>query len=325
MKQHASSHARAGGFSIVELLVVIAIISILTALMLPALSRSRDTAQELRCMGNMRQYFTYSEAFKADRKAIMPNGYFASHPDGFIWNGGTTVAQNEGRPDSIDQYAPSHLMLANMGYVPTFGRLLGTSSNPTFTRAAFLDVIAKTKNTIFSCPSMYTGHTDGAWGTRTGTSRIVDISDRNAAAWGRHIGWDTNAQQYNWSLSAYHVNIQAGVHSDINTYGYNAWKQFRTNGGYYKRREWRNEPSRIGYIFESNWPYPGASWTYLDSITTNSLSYGGYNPDARHNARSSTNLMYADGHAIKFARPSYLNVAQIANGTPENPVGILFY
>ena len=52
-------------FTLVELLVVIAIIAILTGLILPALSSSRDRARLALCLGNIREV-TLMHLFYAD-------------------------------------------------------------------------------------------------------------------------------------------------------------------------------------------------------------------------------------------------------------------
>ena len=53
-------------FTLIEVLIVIAVIAILAALLLPALSSSKDKAQRVRCMNNLKQLATASTMYAAD-------------------------------------------------------------------------------------------------------------------------------------------------------------------------------------------------------------------------------------------------------------------
>ncbi|MEO0476884.1 MAG: prepilin-type N-terminal cleavage/methylation domain-containing protein [Planctomycetota bacterium] len=60
------------GFTLIELLVVISIIALLIAILLPALSRARITAQESLCRSNLRQLTTASVAYATENKGNFP-------------------------------------------------------------------------------------------------------------------------------------------------------------------------------------------------------------------------------------------------------------
>ncbi|MCC6824113.1 MAG: prepilin-type N-terminal cleavage/methylation domain-containing protein [Verrucomicrobia subdivision 3 bacterium] len=71
------------GFTLVELLVVIAIIGVLAALLLPTLSRSKQKAQRVQCVNNVRQLGLTLQQFVGDN-AVYPLG---GNPE-FLKSGG---------------------------------------------------------------------------------------------------------------------------------------------------------------------------------------------------------------------------------------------
>ncbi|MBI4025863.1 MAG: type II secretion system protein [Verrucomicrobia bacterium] len=65
-------------FTLVELLVVIAIISILAALLLPALSRTRELGRRTICMNNLRQVGIAVQMYANDNDDQLPYDYASS-------------------------------------------------------------------------------------------------------------------------------------------------------------------------------------------------------------------------------------------------------
>lgn len=64
-----------GAFTLIELLVVVAIIALLISILLPSLSRARDSAKAVKCAANLRQVGQAVAGYLAENKTTYPAAY----------------------------------------------------------------------------------------------------------------------------------------------------------------------------------------------------------------------------------------------------------
>ena len=115
---------RVQGFTLVELLVVIAIIAVLAGMLLPSLQKSKNKAQAILCVSNLKQCMLAAQSYCMDNESVFPS----THGGGYGGDGLDSWAMALSRNNYLGQWhvgAESH----KVTLCPKTGRALSNSQS----------------------------------------------------------------------------------------------------------------------------------------------------------------------------------------------------
>jgi prepilin-type N-terminal cleavage/methylation domain-containing protein len=131
MMFNAARRRRPRAFTLVELLVVIGIIAILVGILLPTLSRARESAKKTACLSNLRQLGDAFRLYAAGNKDAMPIGAVGNNTLSTLEKQFSYVVKWDSG-SAVTMVSMSHLALAGLAKSPKTYYCPSEDSDPIF-------------------------------------------------------------------------------------------------------------------------------------------------------------------------------------------------
>jgi prepilin-type N-terminal cleavage/methylation domain-containing protein len=117
-RRGGSTNGRRGGaFTLIELLVVVAIISLLAALLFPALTKAKEQGRRAVCISNLRQFGVSLYAYTGDNNSYYPGPNLRGRSNQLAWTGVIEDLRPLLKPYIMNPrvlYCPSNLSMFNI-------------------------------------------------------------------------------------------------------------------------------------------------------------------------------------------------------------------